>query len=35
MMTAPGGVGDYLCIGDFICLYSVDTEGYVYSIESR
>ncbi|XP_076470932.1 inositol 1,4,5-trisphosphate-gated calcium channel ITPR2-like isoform X2 [Babylonia areolata] len=34
MMTSAGGAGDYLCIGDFICLYSVDTEGYIYSIES-
>lgn len=34
MMTSPGA-GDYLCIGDYICLYSVDTEGYVFSIESR
>lgn len=27
--------GDYLCIGDSIALYSVETEGYVYSLQSR
>ncbi|XP_076109900.1 inositol 1,4,5-trisphosphate-gated calcium channel ITPR2-like isoform X1 [Mytilus galloprovincialis] len=28
------GMGKYLCIGDFICLYCEETEGYVYSIQS-
>lgn len=27
--------GDFLCIGDSIALYSVETEGYVYSLQSR
>lgn len=27
--------GDYLCIGDSIALYSVETEGYAYSLQSR
>ncbi|XP_078335085.1 inositol 1,4,5-trisphosphate-gated calcium channel ITPR2-like [Crassostrea virginica] len=26
--------GDFLCIGDSIALYSVETEGYVYSLQS-
>ncbi|XP_055955374.1 inositol 1,4,5-trisphosphate receptor type 1 [Patella vulgata] len=26
--------GDYVCVGDYIALYSVETEGYVYSLQS-
>ncbi|BFZ19740.1 hypothetical protein BsWGS_22779 [Bradybaena similaris] len=32
MLTTAGG--EYLCIGDFICLYSVDTEGYVNATQT-
>ncbi|KAL3860316.1 hypothetical protein ACJMK2_010455, partial [Sinanodonta woodiana] len=28
------GMGEYLCIGDYICLYCEETEGYVYSHHS-
>ncbi|XP_062618413.1 inositol 1,4,5-trisphosphate receptor type 1-like [Saccostrea cucullata] len=28
------GMGEYLCIGDYICLYCEETEGYVYSSQS-
>ncbi|XP_050396213.1 inositol 1,4,5-trisphosphate receptor type 1 [Patella vulgata] len=28
------GMGEYLCIGDYICLYCEETEGYVYSYQS-
>ncbi|XP_053402419.1 inositol 1,4,5-trisphosphate receptor type 1-like isoform X7 [Mercenaria mercenaria] len=27
-------MGEYLCIGDYICLYCEETEGYVYSEQS-
>nr|XP_022341733.1 inositol 1,4,5-trisphosphate receptor type 2-like isoform X6 [Crassostrea virginica] len=28
------GMGEYLCIGDYVCLYCEETEGYVYSSQS-
>lgn len=28
------GAGEYLCVGDHICLYSVETEGYAYSYQT-
>ena len=28
-------MGEYLCVGDQIGLYSVETEGYTYSVQSR
>ena len=28
-------MGEYLCIGDYVCLYCEETEGYVYSSQSR
>nr|XP_022341734.1 inositol 1,4,5-trisphosphate receptor type 2-like isoform X7 [Crassostrea virginica] len=27
-------MGEYLCIGDYVCLYCEETEGYVYSSQS-
>lgn len=27
-------MGEYLCVGDYICLYCEETEGYVYSVQS-
>ncbi|KAI8746410.1 inositol 1,4,5-trisphosphate receptor type 1, partial [Biomphalaria glabrata] len=32
MLSASGG--EYLCVGDYIALYSVDTEGYVNATQS-
>jgi hypothetical protein len=26
-------MGEYLCVGDQIGLYSVETEGYTYSVD--
>lgn len=31
---SPGSLSDSLCVGDFICLYCVDTGGYVFSTQS-
>ncbi|RUS87050.1 hypothetical protein EGW08_005203, partial [Elysia chlorotica] len=28
------GMGEFLCIGDFLCLYCEETEGFVYSYQS-
>lgn len=28
-------MGEYLCVGDYICLYCEETEGYVNSQQSR
>ena len=28
-------MSDFLCIGDFICLYCEETEGYLYNWQSR
>jgi len=28
-------MGEYLCIGDYICLYCEETEGYVFSEQSK
>nr|XP_019924346.2 inositol 1,4,5-trisphosphate receptor type 1 isoform X2 [Crassostrea gigas] len=28
------GMGEYLCIGDYVCLYCEETEGYIYSSQS-
>ncbi|KAK3085572.1 hypothetical protein FSP39_005468 [Pinctada imbricata] len=28
------GMGEYLCVGDYICLYCEETEGYIYSSQS-
>ncbi|KAL4233979.1 hypothetical protein ACF0H5_005634 [Mactra antiquata] len=33
-MQFNGSHGEFLCIGDSICLYSVETEGYAYSLQS-
>ncbi|XP_064627454.1 inositol 1,4,5-trisphosphate receptor type 1-like isoform X9 [Lineus longissimus] len=27
-------MGEFLCIGDYVCLYCEETEGYVYSLQS-
>ncbi|KAH9502991.1 hypothetical protein Btru_072538 [Bulinus truncatus] len=27
-------MGEYLCIGDYLCLYCEETEGFVYSYQS-
>ena len=35
MMMNTTNVGEYLNVGDYICLYSVETEGYAYSLQSR
>ncbi|XP_076449737.1 inositol 1,4,5-trisphosphate-gated calcium channel ITPR1-like isoform X2 [Babylonia areolata] len=32
--TQSAGMGEYLCIGDYLCLYCEETEGYVYSYQS-
>ena len=34
-MMNTTNVGEYLNVGDYICLYSVETEGYAYSLQSR
>ncbi|KAK3086885.1 hypothetical protein FSP39_024881 [Pinctada imbricata] len=34
MMQSNTAVGEYLCVGDYIGLFSVETEGYVYSLQS-
>ena len=34
-MQTNTAMGDYLCVGDYVGLYSVETEGYVYSLQSR
>ena len=28
-------MSDFLCIGDYICLFCEDMEGYIYSWQSR
>ena len=33
--TAGDGENDFLCIGDHICLYCTDTNGYVFSDRTR
>ena len=35
MLMVNQAMGEYLCVGDQIALYSVETEGYAYSVQSR
>jgi len=35
MLMTNQAMGEYLCVGDQIGLYSVETEGYTYSVQSR
>ena len=35
MMQPTTNLGEFLCVGDYICLFSVETEGYTYSLQSR
>ncbi|CAG2222632.1 unnamed protein product [Mytilus edulis] len=35
MLMTNHQMGEYLCVGDQIALYSVETEGYAYSVQSR
>lgn len=35
MLTTNHSMGEYLCVGDHIALFSVETEGYAYSVQSR
>ncbi|PVD21456.1 hypothetical protein C0Q70_19629 [Pomacea canaliculata] len=32
--SRSSGMGEYLCIGDYLCLYCEETEGFVYSHQS-
>ncbi|XP_064638087.1 inositol 1,4,5-trisphosphate receptor type 2-like isoform X2 [Lineus longissimus] len=32
--TEVTSMGDFLCIGDYICLYCVGTDGYIFSYQS-
>ncbi|XP_021341779.1 inositol 1,4,5-trisphosphate receptor type 2-like [Mizuhopecten yessoensis] len=34
MMLSNTAAGEYLNVGDYVALYSVETEGYVYSVQS-
>ncbi|VDI71716.1 Hypothetical predicted protein [Mytilus galloprovincialis] len=34
MLMTNHQMGEYLCVGDQIALYSVETEGYAYSVQS-
>ncbi len=32
---ADGKSAEFLCIGDYICLYSEDTDGFIYCLTTR